>query len=170
MIPNIFTPERREVFFQVLEDTCSPKQAAAAAGISRQTAFYHKANDVDFRTRWEKAIEVALDSLLEEAFRRGALGFDEPVVHGGRLATVTDPNTGEERPLTVRRHSDRLLEVLLKFRYGDQMADRLKVKVDSVGMDAEALLRMPSEERAQLTALLAKYAATRGEEGDHGEA
>ena len=31
MIPNIFTPERREVFFQVLEDTCSPKQAAAAA-------------------------------------------------------------------------------------------------------------------------------------------
>lgn len=170
MIPNIFTPERREVFFQVLEDTCSPKQAAAAAGISRQTAFYHKANDVDFRTRWEKAIEVALDSLLEEAFRRGALGFDEPVVHGGRLATVTDPNTGEERPLTVRRHSDRLLEVLLKFRYGDQMADRLKVKVDSIGMDAEALLRMPSEERAQLTALLAKYAATRGEEGDHGEA
>lgn len=170
MIPNIFTPERREVFFQVLEDTCSPKQAAAAAGISRQTAFYHKANDVDFRTRWEKAIEVALDSLLEEAFRRGALGFDEPVVHGGRLATVTDPNTGEERPLTVRRHSDRLLEVLLKFRYGDQMADRLKVKVDSIGMDAEALLRMPSEERSQLTALLAKYAATRGEEGDHGEA
>ena len=25
--PNTFTPERREVFFQVLEDTCSPKQA-----------------------------------------------------------------------------------------------------------------------------------------------
>lgn len=169
MIPNIFTPERREVFFQVLEDTCSPKQAAAAASISRQTAFYHKANDGDFRTRWEKAIEVALDSLLEEAFRRGALGYEEPVIHGGRLATVADPKTGEERPLTVRKHSDRLLEVLLKFRYGDQMADRLKVKVDSVGMDAEALLKMPSEDRAQLTALLAKYAATRGGEGEHGE-
>lgn len=169
MFPNSFTPERREVFFQVLEDTCSPKQAAAAAGISRQTAFYHKANDPEFRSRWEKAIEVALDALLDEAYRRAALGYEEPVVHGGRLATLTDPETGEERPLTVRKHSDRLLEVLLKFRYGDQMADRLRVKVDSSGLDAEALLRMPSEERAQLTALLAKYQANKPEDEDDGE-
>jgi len=169
MIPNSFTPERREVFFQVLEDTCSPKQAAAAAGISRNTAFYHKANDHEFRSRWDKAVEVALDALLDEAYRRAALGYDEPVIHQGRVATVADPETGEERPLTVRKHSDRLLEVLLKFRYGDQMADRLKVKVDSVGLDADALLRMPSEERAQLTALLAKYAANKPEEQDDGE-
>ncbi|MDO9007474.1 MAG: hypothetical protein Q7U80_04565 [Thiobacillus sp.] len=168
-IPNIFTPERREVFFQALEDTCSPKQAAAAAGISRQTAFYHKANDPDFRSRWDKAIEVALDALLDEAYRRAALGYEEPVIHGGKLSTVTDPQTGEERPLTVRKHSDRLLEVLLKFRYGDQMADRLKVKVDSSGLDADALLRMPSEERAQLTALLAKYAANKTEENEDDE-
>ncbi|MGQ7959907.1 hypothetical protein ACUTAF_19680 [Pseudomonas sp. SP16.1] len=169
MIPNIFTPERRELFFQVLEDTCSPKQAALAAGISRQTAFYHKANDPEFRSRWDKALEVALDALLEEAYRRAALGYEEPVIHGGRLSTVIDPESGEERPLTVRKHSDRLLEVLLKFRYGDQMADRLKVKVDSVGLDADALLRMPSEERAQLTALLAKYQANKSEEEDDGE-
>jgi hypothetical protein len=169
MIPNIFTPERRELFFQVLEDTCSPKQAAAAAGISRQTAFYHKANDPEFRSRWDRALEVALDALLEEAYRRAALGYDEQVIHGGRLSTVIDPESGEERPLTVRKHSDRLLEVLLKFRYGDQMADRLKVKVDSVGLDADALLKMPSEERAQLTALLAKYQANKSEEEDDGE-
>lgn len=165
-IPNTFTPERRELFFQVLEDTCSPKQAAAAAGISRQTAFYHKANDPEFRSRWEKAIEVALDALLDEAYRRAALGYDEPVIHGGRLSTVTDPKTGEERPLTVRKHSDRLLEVLLKFRYGEHMADRLRVKVDSSGLDAEALIRMTSEERAQLVALLSKYQANRPDEED----
>lgn len=168
-ILNTFTPERRELFFQVLEDTCSPKQAAAAVGISRQTAFYHKANDVEFRSRWDKSIEVALDALLDEAYRRAALGVDEPVIHAGRLSTVADPATGEERPLTVRKHSDRLLEVLLKFRYGDQMADRLKIKVDSVGLDADALLRMPSDERAQLTALLTKYAANKKEEADDGE-
>lgn len=169
MVPNTFTPERREVFFLVLEDTCSPKQAAAAAGISKQAAYYHRANDPEFRARWDKAVDVALDSILEEAYRRGALGYEEAVVHGGRVATVVDRTTGEERPLTVRKHSDRLLEVLLKFRYGDQMADRLKVKVDSIGMDPEALLRMPSEERAQLTALLAKYAANKREDGDDGE-
>lgn len=161
MPPNTFTPERQELFFQVLEDTCSPKQAAAAAGISRQTAFYHKANDPEFRSRWEKAVEVALDALLDEAYRRAALGYDEPVVHQGRLATVSDPATGEERPLTVRKHSDRLLEVLLKFRYGEQMADRLRVRVDDTGLDADALLRMNSDERAQLNGLLAKYHANR---------
>lgn len=166
MIPNSFTPERREVFFQVLEDTCSPKQAAAAAGISRNTAFYHKANDHEFRSRWDKAVEVALDALLDEAYRRAALGYEEPVIHQGRVATVADPETGEERPLTVRKHSDRLLEVLLKFRYGDQMADRLKVKVEDTGLDADALLRMPSEERKALTELLAKYKSNRREEDD----
>lgn len=166
MIPNSFTPERREVFFQVLEDTCSPKQAAAAAGISRNTAFYHKANDHEFRSRWDKAVEVALDALLDEAYRRAALGYDEPVIHQGRVATVADPETGEERPLTVRKHSDRLLEVLLKFRYGDQMADRLKVKVEDTGLDADALLRMPSEERKALTELLAKYKSNRREEDE----
>jgi hypothetical protein len=169
MIPNSFTPERREVFFQVLEDTCSPKQAAAAAGISRNTAFYHKANDHEFRSRWDKAVEVALDALLDEAYRRAALGYDEPVIHQGRVATVADPETGEERPLTVRKHSDRLLEVLLKFRYGDQMADRLKVKVEDTGLDADALLRMPSEERKALTELLAKYKSNRREEDDDDE-
>jgi hypothetical protein len=149
--------------------TCSPKQAAAAAGISRNTAFYHKANDHEFRSRWDKAVEVALDALLDEAYRRAALGYDEPVIHQGRVATVADPETGEERPLTVRKHSDRLLEVLLKFRYGDQMADRLKVKVEDTGLDADALLRMPSEERKALTELLAKYKSNRREEDDDDE-
>lgn len=163
--PNTFTPERREVFFQVLEDTCSPKQAAAASGVSRATAFYHKANDPAFRSRWEKAIEVALDALLDEAYRRAALGYDEPVIHGGQLSTVTDEETGKQRPLTVRKHSDRLLEVLLKFRYGDQMADRLRVKVEeSSGLDADALLKMPSEDRKALTELLAKYEANKERE------
>lgn len=149
----------------MLEDTCSPKQAAAAVGISRRLAFDYKQKDTEFRARWEKAIEVALDALLDEAYRRAALGVEEPVVHGGQLSTVTDPTTGEQRPLTVRKHSDRLLEVLLKFRYGDQMADRLRVKVEeSSGLDAAALLKMPSEDRKALTELLAKYEANKERE------
>jgi len=158
MSANKFTDTMRERFFQVLEDTCSPKQAAAACGISRQTAFYHKANDPEFRVRWDKAIEIALDALMDEAYRRACLGVDEPVIHQGRIATAIDAVTGEEKPLTVKRHSDRLLEVLLKYRYGEQMAERLAVKVESTGLSAEALLKMPTEERQALTALLSKYA------------
>lgn len=165
MATKKFTRAAQDLFIQVLEDTCSPKQAAAAVGISRRLAFDYKQKDTEFRARWEKAVEVALDALLDEAYRRAAIGYEEPVIHGGQLSTVTDPATGEQRPLTVRKHSDRLLEVLLKFRYGDQMADRLRVKVEeSSGLDAAALLAMPSEDRKALTALLAKYEANKERE------
>lgn len=170
MVAKKFTAKVQDKFIQILEDTCSPKQAAQACGISRRLAFEYKQKDTAFRAKWEQAIEVALDALLDEAYRRAALGVDEPVIHGGKVATTIDPETGEDAPLTVRKHSDRLLEVLLKFRYGEQMADRLKVKVDSSGLDAEALLRMPSAERAQLMALLSKYNANKDEEDGEEEA
>ena len=89
------------------------------------------------------------------------MGVDEPVIHQGRLAVQVDAETGEERPLTVKKHSDRLLEVLMRWRYGDQLADRLRVKVEDTGLSAEALLAMPADERAQLVALLSKYNAAR---------
>lgn len=92
-----------------------------------------------------------MDALLDEAYRRACIGVDEPVIYQGQLAMTKDAATGEDRPLTVRKHSDRLLEVMLKFRYGDQLADRLRVKVEDTGLDADALLRMPSEERKALT-------------------
>ncbi|MBO9717780.1 MAG: hypothetical protein J7507_13475 [Pseudoxanthomonas sp.] len=166
MAAKKFTPEVQEVFLQVLEDTASPKQAAQACGISRRLAFEYKQNDVEFRTRWEKAIDVAMDALLDEAYRRACLGVEEPVIYQGQLSTTRDPQTGDERPLTVRKHSDRLLEVLLKFRYGEQMADRLRVKVEDTGLSADALLAMPADERAQLVALLSKYNAARPHDED----
>ncbi|HBC24994.1 MAG TPA: hypothetical protein DC052_16075 [Pseudomonas sp.] len=164
-----FTPEVQEVFFQILEDTASPKQAAAACGISRRLAFEYKKNDLEFRRRWEEAIEVAMDALLDEAYRRACIGVEEPVIYQGQVSMTRDATTGEERPLTMRKHSDRLLEVMLKFRYGDQLADRLRVKVDDTGLSADALLKMSSEDRKALTGLLAKYKASEDEGEDDGE-
>jgi len=165
-----FTPKLQALFLQILEDTASPKQAAKACGISRGLAFEYKAKDPEFKVRWEQAVEVAMDALLDEAYRRAAIGVEEPVIYQGQLSTVVDKATGEERPLTVRKHSDRLLEVLLKFRYGDQMADRLRVKVDSSGLDAQALLSMSTEERAQLVTLLSKYQANRPDDEEDDDA
>lgn len=110
-----------------------------------------------------------MDALLDEAYRRACIGVDEPVIYQGQLSMTRDAVTGEERALTVRKHSDRLLEVMLKFRYGDQLADRLRVKVEDTGLSADALLQMPSEERAQLVALLSKYKSNRPEEADDDE-
>lgn len=128
--PLLFTTERKQLFLELLEETCSPKRAAEAVGINRRTAHHHKRQDLQFSKDWDAAIERGLDDLLGEAHRR---------------ATV--------------EKSDRLLEVLLKFRYGDRMADRLAVKVEqSIGLDADALLQMNDEDRRALQNLLGKYA------------
>jgi hypothetical protein len=154
-IPNTFTPERKALFLEVLADTCSPGRAAQAAGIARSTAFYHKTNDLEFAAAWGKAVDQALDAVLEESYRRAVIGVDEPVIWQGAIS-----KDDEGKPLTVKKHSDRLLEVLMKWRYGDQLADKLRVSVEETGLSPEGLLAMPSEDRAMLVALLAKYSAS----------
>lgn len=166
MAAKKFTPEVQEVFLQVLEDTASPKQAAQVCGISRRLAFEYKQNDLDFRRRWEQSIQIAMDALLEEAYRRAVVGVDEPIIYQGQVSTAIDPHTGEQRALTVKKHSDRLLEVMLKFHYGDEMAERLRVKVEDTGLSADGLLRMPATERAQLVALLDKYNANKEQDDE----
>lgn len=170
MTTNTFTPERRETFLQALADTCSPKAAAAAAGVSKQTCYYHREKDIEFRQAWDKCVDLALDAVLGESYRRAVVGVDEPVIFQGQVSKEVGPD-GTERPLTITKYSDRLLEVLMKWRYGDQLADRLRVRVEeSTGLSPEALLAMPSEERAQLVALLSKYASSRpAKEDDHAE-
>lgn len=37
--------------------TCSPKVAADACGINQSAARYHR-KDLEFRTRWDKCIEI----------------------------------------------------------------------------------------------------------------
>lgn len=126
----LFTEDRKRVFLECLEETCSPKRAAEAVGVSRKTAHHHKKLDAEFSKEWDSAIERAMDDLLGEAHHR---------------ATV--------------EKSDRLLEVLLKFRYGDKLSDRLKVQVEhSTGLDADVLLLMDADDRRALMELLTKYA------------
>ena len=161
-IPNTFTPERKAIFLAVLEDTASPKAAAAAAGIVRSTAFYHKANDLEFRTQWEAAVEVALDSLLEEAYRRAAVGVDEPVIHQGRVSTVADPETGDERPLTVRKYSDTLTIFLLKAHDPDKYRENSRMEL--TGANGGPVQISDTERAARIATILA--AAKARKDGD----
>src|SRR4051812_49028218 len=102
-----FTPEAKERFLEVLEDTCTGKTACTAIGISRNLAYEHRKNDLEFRRNWDGAIERALDALLGTAYIR-----------------ATDEK------------SDQVLITLLRFRYGDQMKERLAIHVEqSTGLD-----------------------------------
>lgn len=124
-----FTQEQKERFLSELERTCSVQNACGALSVSRVTVYNHRKSDIQFSRDWDAAIERSLDDLLGEAHHRATAG-----------------------------KSDRLLEVLLKFRYGDRMADRLAVKVEqSTGLDPDALLHMSAPDREALQALLSKY-------------
>lgn len=157
--PPKFTKAARDHFLEVLRATASPTRAAAAAGVSRTCAYLARDRDLEFRVAWDAAVELAMDRLVEESFRRAVDGVEEPVVQGGHVVAVRDPSTGEERPLSVTRYSDRLLEIMLKWRYPEKFAERMRadVKVEGLGLAPEALLAMTPVERQALIALLTKY-------------
>src|SRR5215468_9975070 len=91
-----FDRAAREHFLAVLRETASPTRAAAAVGVSRTLAYGRRDADLGFRAAWDAAVDLAMERLLEEGYRRAVDGVEEPVVQGGRVVSVLDPETGEE--------------------------------------------------------------------------
>src|SRR6218665_3204466 len=98
--PRKFTPAIQTLFLKVLEETASPKKAAEVVGVSRELAYTYREKDLEFRRRWDAAIQVALDCLLEEGFRRAVVGVQEPVVYQGQVSTKVDAS-GQEHAVTI---------------------------------------------------------------------
>jgi hypothetical protein len=117
-----------------------------AVGIERSTAYRAREADEDFAKAWDEAMEEGVDRAEQEAFRRGIVGFEEPVIDKGRVAyryeryeeedvngikqekwrMCLDEN-GQPIPLTVRKHSDAILALVLKGRRKKVYADRTEL-------------------------------------------
>jgi hypothetical protein len=117
--------------------------------MSLTCAYNWRKTDEEFAKEWDMALEEAIDSLEQEAWRRARDGVDDPVIHKGMMTmhVVTDPLTGEEtvQPLTVKKYSDRLMEVLLKAhrpKFRDKVEHSGKVQTGGVLVVRE----LPSEE------------------------
>ncbi len=115
------------------------QHAAEAVGIDRVTAWRREQTDKEFAEAVQEAMEAGVDRAEAAAFARGVHGWDEPVIDKGRLAyryerylepvelddgkvefrerfrPVLDAG-GQPVPLTVRKHSDALLALVLKAR------------------------------------------------------
>jgi hypothetical protein len=85
----------KPTFIEHLAGCGNVKLAADAAGISRRTAYNHRADDKDFAAQWDEAIQDAADVLEAEARRRAAEGVDEPVIHLGKLQGMWVNSKGE---------------------------------------------------------------------------
>jgi len=162
----------REPFLQALRDYPVVQHACDAVGILRCTAYRTRAADKAFAEAWEDAMECGTDRAEKEAFRRGVHGFEEPVIHKGEMTyqsrrLVDDEGNvtwepvldthGQPVPLTVRKHSDVLLALVLKARRQSYRVERTEVTSPDGSMS-------PTDEasrHARVAALMAKARAAK---------
>lgn len=145
---------RMESFMRCLGETASPKRACVAAGVSPDVAYALRRDDMAFALEWDKAVEMAMENLIGESYRRAVEGVSRPMVQGGHVVKDDEGN-----PVTVVEYSDRLMEVLLKWRWPEQLANRVKVEMEGpLALDREVLLLMPDAERRVLLGALQSYA------------
>lgn len=123
----------------IVARTGSPKMASEAVGVSVATIHDHRRRDADFGARYGAAMDTAFHQVLSKAFER-SMADEEP--------------------------SDRLIEVLLKFRWPERLNGFLAFTAEGgsaaaapAGLDPRVIARMEPKDRAALIDLLGRYLA-----------
>ena len=162
--PVKFTPARKMEFLKLLAETGLIAMSAQAVGFTHMTIRNHRDRDPEFARGFDVAMEIFTDSLRQHAVRRATVGEIEPIVFQGKrqFEPVRD-DLGQPvviggidvvQPATVRKYSDRLLELLLK-RYDEQFKDRVDVTGNVQGTVAHSveLRELPKAARRKLLEL-----------------
>lgn len=157
------------------------RHATDATGVHRDTVLKARKDDPDFAIAYDEAMEAGVDKAEQEAFRRAVVGFEEPVIHQGSVTPLMAPlfdkdgepvmdeltrtqkwapvldSTGRPVPLTIRKHSDSLLSLVLKGRRKKVYADRTEL----TGADGGPVATTDATQRAARAATLLKLAQAR---------
>ena len=170
------TPARIKVFLDHLREHGVVTWAARAASPNAydrkgaSSSFYTlRARDPGFAEEWDAAIEEANDRLIIEARRRAIEGVPRLRTFKDQLIKITDPDTGEERPLTDHEYSDRLLEILLKGGFPDRYVERRITKhinrptPSGWTITREDMIVLSDQEQDQLLQIVSKVRRARRE-------
>lgn len=132
-----WSPSIEERVLDIVARTGSPKMAAEQIGISVATIHDHRRRDAEFGAKYGVAMDTAFHQVLSKAFER-SMDDVEP--------------------------SDRLIEVLLKFRWPERLNAFLAFTADGgstasapAGLDPCVIARMVPADRAALIDLLGRY-------------
>jgi hypothetical protein len=132
-----WSTETEIMVLDIVAKTGSPKMAAEHIGISVATIHDHRRRDAEFGAKYGAAMDTAFHQVLSEAFER-SMADVEP--------------------------SDRLIEVLLKFRWPERLNGFLAFTAEGgsaakspAGLDPRIIARMEPNDRAALIALLGRY-------------
>jgi len=111
--------------------------AAVAVGVHRGTHYKWLDNDHEYAAAFEEARETFRDHVRNEVKRRGIDGWDEPVIYQGQ-----NPKDDQGCAVTVRKYSDRMLELLAK-AVCPEFRDKVAVTGESGGPVKIAVVRFP---------------------------
>jgi hypothetical protein len=75
------TPEKQEVFFATLADSCNVSLSARAAGFTANWAYRKRRTDARFRHQWAVAVREGYAKLELELLRRAIEGTPKKVRH-----------------------------------------------------------------------------------------
>ncbi|MCK9513769.1 MAG: terminase [Pigmentiphaga sp.] len=115
------TARAKERFLAELERMANVSAAARKAKVPRSTAYDWYAADEEFAAAWDQAVEVAVDSLEQEAWRRARDGTLKPVFQRG------------EKVGQVREYSDQLMVTLLKAHKPEKYRERVSNELTGPG-------------------------------------
>lgn len=105
-----FTGERQKRFIETLAKTGCVKDAAAAVGVTKTTAYRARKRIPDFAAAWETALAMARTDIEQVAWQRAVEGADVPIVHGGKVTdTYKKPSDAMLRLLYTRGNSGKML-------------------------------------------------------------
>lgn len=136
------TPERKAAFCAALAASGgNVTRACSAVDIARMTAYEWRDEDDEFAAQWDRAKQLGLDALEDEATRRAFDGVDEPIVYQGEI-------TG-----TMKRYSDTLMVFLLKGGKPEKYRERTSTEL--TGADGGPVQISETERAARLASLLA---------------
>ena len=127
--------QRRSVFIDQLRDHGVVVWASIAASPHVEdrkgaaSSFYAlRRRSADFSADWDDALAEANDRLIIEARRRAIEGVPRLRTHKDSLIYITDPETGERRPIIDREYSDKLLEILIRGGHPDKYIEKRLVE------------------------------------------
>jgi hypothetical protein len=115
---NPQTDSLKPVFLQTYADSGFILQTCERVGIPRNTFSRWLEQDQKFASDFAIANEKVTEKYELAAGLRAVNGYDEPVFHQGKQVG------------TIKRYSDRLLELLLKSRNREKYAERINYNID----------------------------------------
>lgn len=132
------TTETWELFFRELARFGNVSAAAETAGVSRQTVYRYIDADEEFKKRFNETKRLGVQGLEDEAVRRAADGYEEPVFYQGVQMD------------RVRKYSDGLLTLLLK----GGMPDKYRERTEISGPDGGPIQLEDTQVATKLAAIL----------------